>query len=94
MTTARHDPPSITGRPAVHLIFREVWADQVDNYGDACPVCQLEGRTIECNVYVPVIYERDGVMLSACRCCAPAAVLDHHALDTDHDAVIEYAKEK
>lgn len=94
MTTTRDMHPSITGRPAVHLIYREVWADQVDNYGDACPVCQLEDRTIECNIYVPVLYDRDGVVLSACRCCAPLAVLDHHALDADEDAIIEYAKEK
>jgi hypothetical protein len=92
MTTSR--TPSITGRPAIALIYREVWADQVDNYGDACPVCQLEDRTIECNVYVPVIYDSEGEMVSSCRCCAPTVVLDHHALDTDYDAVIEYAKEK
>lgn len=84
---------SITGRPAIHLIYREVWADQVDNHGEPCPVCQLEDRVIECNVYVPVIYG-DWELVSACRCCAHAAVLEHHALDTDYDAVIEYAKEK
>jgi hypothetical protein len=92
MTTAHTLTTSITGRPAVYIVYREVWADQVDNHGDACPVCQLEGRMIECNVYVPTD-GGNGVLLSACRCCAPSAVLDHAELNPGRDAIIEYAKE-
>lgn len=84
---------SITGRPSVHVIYREVWDDQIDDHGDACEFCQLEDRTIECNVYVPT---RNGSTdcLNACRCCAPVVVLDYADLDPSRDAVIEYAKEK
>lgn len=83
---------SITGRPAVHVIYREVWADQVDNHGEPCEFCQLEDRTIQCNLYVPT---RNGSTdcLGACRCCAPEVVMDHAELDPARDAVIEYAKE-
>jgi hypothetical protein len=93
MTTAHTLTTSITGRPAVYIVHREVWPDQIDNHSDDCPVCQLENRTIECNVYVPT-EDGNGVVLSACRCCAPVAVLDHPELDPSRDAVIEYAKEK
>lgn len=83
---------SITGRPAVHLVYREVWPDQVDNHGEPCEFCQREDRTIQCNVYVPV---RNGSTdcLNACRCCAPEVVMDHAELDPSRDAVIECAKE-
>ena len=93
MTTAHLLTVGWTGRPVVHVIFREVWPDQIDNHGDDCPVCQLEGRTIECNVYVPTD-DGDGVLVSACRCCAPGAALDHPELDPRRDAIVEYAKEK
>jgi hypothetical protein len=92
MTTHRPLQRSITGRPEVHLIFREEWPDHIDNHGEACPVCQLEGRTIECNVYVPT-YDGGTDLLNTCRCCAPHAVVDHGQLDPGRDAIIEYAKE-
>lgn len=92
MTTAHTLTTSITGRPAVYIVHREVWPDQIDNYGDDCPVCQLEDRTIQCNVYVPW-RNGDTDLVGACRCCAPTVVLDHPDLDAARDAVIEYAKE-
>lgn len=91
MTTAH---ASITGRISTTIIFREVWPDQIDDLNQQCQICQKFNQLVSCNVYVPVIYDRDGEMIAACRCCAPNVVLDHHALDTDEDAVIEYAKEK
>lgn len=93
MTTYHPLQRSITGRPLVHLIYREVWDDDIDNAGEDCQVCQLEGQSIECNVYVPTIGGETDV-LGACRCCAPAAVFDHTHLDPTRDAIIEYAKEK
>ena len=93
MTTAHTLTTSITGRPAVYIAYCEVWPDLIDNHGDACPVCQLEDHAIECNVYVPTA-DGDGVLLSACRCCAPVAALEHPELDPSRDAVVEYAKEK
>lgn len=93
MTTAHTLTTSITGRPAVYIVHREVWPDQVDYYGADCPVCQLEDRIIQCNVYVPMT-NGHAALLSACRCCAPLAVLDHPELDPSRDAVVEYAKEK
>jgi len=93
MTTEHTLTTSITGRPAVYIVYREVWADQVDNYGAACPICQLENRTIECNVYIPN-EDGDTDLQSSCRCCGPTLVLDWTWLDPSRDAVIEYAKEK
>lgn len=83
---------SITGRPSVHVVYREVWADQVDDHGEPCEFCQLEDRTIQCNVYVPTTNgSRD--YFRACRCCAPVVALDHADLDPSRDVLIEYAKE-
>lgn len=82
---------SITGRPEVVATFREVWEDQVDNYGDDCPICQLEGRTIECNVYVPTVDDSEGRMLSTCLCCSVPAVLDVVERDLDFTVVIEFS---
>lgn len=93
MTTAHTLTTSITGRPAVYTVWREVWPDQIDDHGDDCPFCQLEDRTIECNVYVPT-EGGDTDLFSACRCCAPTVALDHPELDPSRDAIIEYAKEK
>lgn len=92
MTTHRPLQRSITGRPEVHLIFREEWPDHIDNRGEPCPICQLEGRVIECNVYVPT-YDGGTDLLGACRCCASSAATDHGQLDPGRDAIIEYAKE-
>lgn len=82
---------SATGRPEISAVFREVWADQIDNLGDACPVCQLEERTIECNVYVPVIYDSEAKLIGTCLCCAVPAVLDVMERDFDHDVIIEFS---
>lgn len=82
---------SVTGRPAVHTMHREVWADQVDGHGEPCEVCQIHGALIECNVYVPIA-DGGGVILSACRCCAVPAALDHSELDSTRDVVVEYSK--
>jgi hypothetical protein len=84
---------SITGRPTVHVAFREVWADQIDHHGENCEWCQLEGQQIECNVYVPVRGAGND-LLHTCRCCATTVVFDHVQLDPSRDAIIEYAKER
>jgi hypothetical protein len=63
---------SITGRPEISAIMREVWSDQIDWYGLACPVCQMEGQTIECNVYVPVV-GGEKELHGCCRCCSVGA---------------------
>jgi hypothetical protein len=82
---------SVVGRPKVYIVFAEVWADQIDEHGEPCKICQELGALIECNVYVP---ESDGdtITWGACRCCAPISVLDHSNLDPTRDALIEYSK--
>lgn len=92
MTTAHPLSPSITGRFAVYVVFREVWPDQIDDLHTQCGVCQEFNRLVTCNVYVPT-GDGDSVLVSACRCCAAGAALDHPELDPTRDAVIEYAKE-
>lgn len=82
---------SITGRPEISAIVREVWADQVDNLGADCPICQMEGQVIECNVYVPVIYDSDPKLIGCCRCCSIPAVLDVMERDFDEDVLIEFS---
>jgi hypothetical protein len=83
---------SVTGQPEIHIIYREVWADQIDNAGDPCPVCQMEGAVIDCNVYVPEMHHALE-LLSSCRCCAPSVILNHPHLDSCYDAVIEHGTE-
>lgn len=82
---------SITGEPEVHVLYREVWADQIDGYADPCPVCQMQGNLISCNVYVPGMHGALD-LINTCACCALPALLDHPGLNTAHDAVIEHAK--
>jgi hypothetical protein len=80
---------SATGRPEISAIFREVWEDQIDNHGDACPVCQLEGRTIECNVYVRLLFGTK--LLNTCLCCSVPAALDVAERVLDLDVIIEFS---
>lgn len=81
---------SITGRPEISAIMREVWADQIDNYGDDCPICQLEGRRIECNVYVPMVYS-EMAFIGCCLCCSMPAVHEVAGYNVDHDVIIEFS---
>lgn len=81
---------SITGRPEIRAIMREVWADQIDDFGEPCPVCQLVDRDIECNVYVPRRRD-DAQFFGTCRCCSTAVVLDVVDRDFDRDVIIEFS---
>lgn len=81
---------SLTGRPSVTVEYREVWADQVDDFGSACPICQLVGSVIEATIYIPT---RDGRTLSgSCLCCIVPAVLDTADYDPTRDVLVEYSK--
>lgn len=82
---------SITGRPVISAIMREVWNDQIDNYGADCPVCQMEGKVIECNVYVPLTFDSEPVLIGCCQCCPTAVALDVVARDFDRDVIIEFS---
>jgi len=82
---------SITGRPEISAIMREVWSDQIDNFGADCPVCQMEGQVVECNVYVPVADGRDTVDINTCRCYSVVAVLNVVGRDFDRNVIIEFS---
>lgn len=81
---------SITGRPEIHAIMREVWSDQIDFYGLACPVCQTEDKIIECNVYVPT-HGGETELRGCCRCCSIGEALDVVDRDFDRDVIIEFS---
>jgi hypothetical protein len=81
---------SLTGSPSVTVEYREVWADQVDDYGAACPVCSVIGNVIEATIYIPT---RDGRTISgSCACCVVAVVLDTTDYDPTRDVLVEYSK--
>jgi hypothetical protein len=80
----------MTGRPRVIVDFREVWADQVDNFGEPCQHCQLVGKTIEATVYVPTATGRE--VQESCMCCVVDAVLNTEKHDPSRDVLVEYSK--
>jgi hypothetical protein len=81
---------SLTGSPSVTVEYREVWTDQVDDFGAACPVCSTIGNVVEATIYVPT---RDGRQINeSCLCCVVAAVLDTPGYDPTRDVLVEYSK--
>jgi hypothetical protein len=83
---------SLTGCDTLTIELRRVWTDQVDNYGDDCPVCQLEDRTIEVGLYLPLACHATQ-LVNCCEPCAFQLPRDTAGLDCDRPVIIETAKD-
>jgi hypothetical protein len=61
----------------------------VDNQGEPCEVCQLEGNTVSCNVYGVVVgpYASLYQMVECCDDCCPDVIT---TMDPTADVTVEY----
>lgn len=66
-------------------LVRYVAADTVDSEGEDCPVCQLNGAQIECNVYA---YDFDGTPLQGDTCSECVFPLIDEIWDTDPARIV------
>jgi hypothetical protein len=64
-----------TGCTEITILLRDVWTDQVDDLGEDCSICQTEGHSICCNVYLPALHRRTE-LINCCWSCVMQVVGD------------------
>jgi hypothetical protein len=95
----RMSTPSLVGCDSITVEFRAAWKDQIDDFGADCTHCQLEGHTVQVNLYFPDWKDArgnpmrtEGAMLHTCLPCVGLVTVDMQGTyDCDRPVIAEFA---